>query len=101
MINFDFIVERSEFPNASEINFDFGAASFNILAGNSNIITAIWADPDAGRSDGKVYIASYGDGTALSVLDLNLKRIYDRYTLTAKGRANQTLNHNDPKDVII
>lgn len=101
MPDFNFITTRTVLPNTSEINFDFGSTLFNILAGSSNTITAIWADIDAGRSCGRVYVASYGDGAAFSVVDLNTKLLYDRYTDSIKGRANQVLKQNDLKDIMV
>ena len=101
MTDFNFITARAVLPNVSEINFDFGSTLFNILAGSSNTITAIWADTCASRSCGKVYLASYGDGATFSVVDLNTKLLYDRYTTSIKGRANQVLKQNDPKDIVV
>lgn len=101
MVDFNFIKEKFESPDPLELSFDFGSSSFNILAGNSNIITSIWADPATSRSQGKVYIASYGDGASFSVVDLNLKLLHDRYTKTIKGRSDEVLEQEDVKDVII
>ncbi len=101
MPNFDFIQDRSKYPLATEINFDFGSGAYKLLEGQSNIISAIWADPTTSRTSGKLYVASYGDGAAFSVVDLKIKLLYDRYTTSIKGRANKALLQNDPKDIVI
>lgn len=100
MPDFDFIQEKFKFPTALEVVFDFGASSFKLLAGRSNIITAIWADPTASRTSGKLYVTSTGDGAALSIVDLKIKLLYDRYTTSLKGRANVSLAQSDPKDLV-
>jgi len=100
MPDFDFIQDRNTFPISTELDFNFGAGQINVLAGNSNVITAIWAEPDAGRSSGKMHVTSYGEGAAFSILDLKTKILYDRYTVTVKGRANETLKQEDPKDLV-
>ena len=101
MLNFDFIQNRLSTPTAVEVNFDFGTSSHSVLAGTSNIFTAIWADPTASRTTGKLYVTSYGNGAAFSILDLKLRLLYDRYTTSVKGRANEVLLQDDPKDIII
>ena len=102
MANFNFIQLRTETPVGTEVNFDFGSnAEINILAGNSNIITAIWAEPGAGRSTGKMHVTSYGTGAAFSVLDLATKILYDRYTISVKGRADETLVQEDTEDLVV
>lgn len=101
MPDFDFIQEKFQFPTSLEVNFDFGASSFKVLAGQSNIFTAIWASPTASRTSGKLYVASQGTDPAFSILDLDVKILYDRYTTTTKGRANQALKQEDPKDIVI
>lgn len=101
MADFDFIQRKLTFPEPDEVNFDFGAGAYRFIAGQSNIFSAIWADPTAGKDVGKFYVASQGDGAAFSVVDLKLKVLYDWYTTGVKGRANQTLKQNDPKDIVI
>jgi len=100
MVDFNFITERSKFPSALEVNFSFGSTAFEFLSGSSNTITAVWASADAGRTSGKVYVASIGDGAAFSVLDLKIKSLYDSCTITQKGRANELLAQEDPIDVV-
>lgn len=101
MTDFNFTQRRLEPPIALEIDFNFGASVYRLLEGQSNIMTAIWADADAGRTSGKMYVASAGVGAALSVLDLKLMLLYDRYTTELRGRANELLAQEDPKDIIV
>lgn len=100
MTDFNFIQEKFKFPEATEITFDFGASAYKILAGVSNIMTAIWADPTTSRTSGRMYVTSTGEGAAFSILDLKIKLLYDRYTTSIKGRANTTLKQTDPKDLV-
>lgn len=86
--NFNF-TESGYVPSST---FDFGATapnSYSILAGASNNFTSIWADTNASRSAGKMYISS---GSAFTIIDLETKTVYDRYTQELKGRGNETLN---------
>lgn len=101
MTDFDFIQCRLTVSDATDLVFEFGKNSFQFLAGTSNIMTAIWADLNAGREVGKVYITSYGEGAAFSIVNLNTKILYDSYTLTVKGRAGVTLEQEDIKDINI
>jgi len=101
MVDFNFIKNKTSVPTASNIDFDFGKSSYNILAGYSNNITAVWADSNTGKSFGRVYIASAGNGAALSILDLETRLLYDRCTTTIKGRANDVLKSDDIEDITI
>jgi len=105
MVDFNFTNERTQLPEATDVNFNFGPEiviiARRILAGQSNNITAIWASPTASRSSGKMYITSTGSGAALSVIDLGAVSLYDRYTSTIKGRANETLDQDDPIDIVV
>ena len=69
------------------------------LAGTSNIFTAIWADSNADQNNGKMYVLSWGSGTALSVLNLEEKELYDYYTQDFGGRAEETLTDTDTRDL--
>ena len=80
-------------------DFDFALAVYNILAGYSNIFTAIWADTNAGRGVGKMYTLSYGAGVALSVVNMANKNLYDQYTQTDGGRAEEVLTDTDTRDL--
>ena len=82
-----------------EANFDFALAVYSILAGYSNIFTAIWADSNAGLSTGKMYTLSWGSGAALSVVNMDNKDLYDQYTQTNGGRAEETLTNDDTRDL--
>lgn len=101
MTDFNFIKNKTSFPTASYIDFDFGKSSYNVLAGHSNNILAVWADSNTGKGAGRVYIASAGNGAALSILDLETKILYDKYTTTIKGRANEVLQSDDIEDITI
>lgn len=100
MPNFDFIQNRQQVPAVTEVDFNFGAVSIKILAGSSNVMTAVWAEPTAGRAVGKMHVTSYGGGAAFSVLDLSAKILFDRYTISIKGRANEILEQEDTKDLV-
>lgn len=82
-----------------DADFNFVLGVYSVLAGTSNIFTAIWADVDAGPDNGKMYALSWGAGTALSILKLDEKDLYDYYTQTYGGRAEETLIDNDTKDL--
>jgi hypothetical protein len=84
-------------PRAAD--FDFALAVYNILAGFSNIFTAIWADSNAGKDSGKMYALSWGPGTALSVVELSTNALYDQYTQSDGGRAQETLTNTDTRDL--
>jgi len=80
-------------------DFDFALAIYRILAGYSNIFTAIWADADASLESGKMYTLSYGPGVALSVVNLAQKDLFDSYTQTYSGRVDETLTNTDTIDL--
>jgi len=101
MTDFNFTQNRLQIPVATELDFNFGSGAITILAGSSNLMTAVWAEPGASRTSGKMHITSYGTGAAFSVLDLSAKILYDRYTITVKGRANETLEQEDTKDLVV
>jgi len=102
MVDFNFgKLQETEIPVALGVNFYFGQGINYVLAGNSNFFTAVWADSDTGRNNGKLYVTSYGSGAAFSILDLNNKVLYDRYTLSTKGRSNESLEHEDIIDLNI
>ena len=81
-----------------DADFNFVLGVYNVLAGFSNIFTAIWADSDAGRGNGKMYALSWGPGVALSVLNLDDKILYDYYTQTDSGRVEEVLIDNNTRD---
>jgi len=71
----------------------------NELAGTSINITGIWADQASSIGSGKMYIVSSGEGAGFSVFDLDTKSLWDKYTLTDKGRTNEVLVSEDLIDV--
>jgi hypothetical protein len=98
MTDFDFITPRT--TEEATLTFDFGAGVQRILAGLSNNFVGIWADPTAGSASGMVYFLSTGTGAALSIVDMETKLLYDRYTKDLKGRANESLDQEDPVDIV-
>jgi hypothetical protein len=73
----------------------------NIIGGTSTNFVAIWADSNTSINYGKVYIASTGEGAALSVIDTNTDTLYDCYTENRKGASNDMLADNNIKDIDI
>lgn len=94
--NFD-LAYRPLSPIAAD--FEFALVIYYVLAGFSDIFTAIWADSNAGRGNGKMHILSWGPGTALSVLNLDNKYLYDHYTQDFGGRAEEILTDIDTRDL--
>jgi len=87
MPDFDF----TESGYTPSYNFNFGTATqiiFNLLGGTSNNFVAIWADPTASLTNGKMYASS---ATAFSVVSMDDDSLYDYYTTTRKGMGNETL----------
>jgi hypothetical protein len=82
-----------------DADFDFAVAVFSVLAGFSNIFTAIWANSDASLTNGKMYTLSWGSGIALSVLNLDNRTLFDHYTQTHGGRGGETLTNTDTRDL--
>ena len=72
--------------------------SYSLTLGDNAYYLAVWADPSAGLNNGKLHVATT-DG--LFIIDLTKKALYDRYTQTIKGRANETLISNDIEDITI
>ena len=96
-MSYDFnFTESGYVPDSYDFNFAPAITVYNILAGTNNNFTAIWADPDAGLSTGKVYIAS---PEAFSIVNSTV--LVDYYTTTHKGAANETLEQDDIKDINI
>lgn len=71
-------------------------AVYNILKGSSNNFTSVWADVTAGVNNGKFYVAS---SAAFSVVDSSVPSIYDFYTQTYPGRANEVLDNTNIIDI--
>lgn len=79
------------------LNFDFSPpppppTSYSILKGLTNNFVAIWADPDASLNSGKMYVGSTG---YFNTVKLDDQTIYDWYSETRAGRANESLERSD------
>lgn len=103
----DFIfTEPSYSAPADGLDIDFlfqlpaESTLFYILAGTSYNFVAIWAEPDASLANGRFQVASTGTGAGLSVVDLASKTLYDYYTTTASGRANEALESDNIIDLV-
>ena len=83
-------------------DFDLDAASaiFRLLKGTSTEFVAIWAEPDASQTNGRFQAASTGTGAALSVIDITASILYDFYTTTVSGRANEALESDNIIDLV-
>jgi hypothetical protein len=94
--NFNFT--ESGYSSGPPYNFDFSppAASYSIIKGLTNDFSAIWADPDAGLSAGKMYIGLSG---YFNVVNLSDQTIYDWYSTSHIGRGNETLDGSDIVDI--
>ena len=91
-------------PTGAGETFDFdpdaAAAVFRLLAGTSTEFVAIWAELDASQTNGRFQAASRGTGAALSVVDLSTDTLYDFYTTTVSGRANEALESENIIDLV-
>lgn len=91
-------------PTGTGETFDFdsdaAAGIFRLLAGTSTEFVAIWADPDASQTNGRFQAASTGTGAALSVIDIAASTLYDFYTTTVSGRANEALESDNIIDLV-
>jgi hypothetical protein len=99
--NADFNFDRASYSPLppQHADFDFALAVYRVLFGDSNIFTGIWADSNAGLNNGQMHALSWGPGTALSVLNLDSKILYDHYTQNNGGRAQETLTNTDTRDL--
>jgi len=79
-------------------DFDFGAAEnfYYILLGVGDNFTAIWADENATKDTGKVYIGASG---YFNVVDLSSKYVYDWYSTTQSGRGGESLEDTNIIDI--
>lgn len=83
------------------LNFDFGPVGFyyNYLLQGPKNLTSIWAEPDASLTSGMFYTASSG---TLNIIKLNIEdtsELYDWYSQTHVGRANESLNGTNIVDI--
>lgn len=93
--DFDF----TESGYSPSYDFNFGSTqqiNFYLLAGATNSFVAIWADPTASLTNGKMYVSSE---SAFSVVKMDDDTLYDYYTTTHKGRGNETLESDTVKDI--
>lgn len=80
-------------------DFNFGAEIqliFNLLGGTSNDFVAIWADPTASLTNGKMYASSR---SAFSVVAMDTDTLYDYYTTTHKGQGGEVLESDTVLDL--
>lgn len=97
--DFNFTIAGYRPKDGLAAEFDFTEVIYYILPGNSNVFTAVWADPDASRTSGKMYALSWGPGAALSIVSLDSTSVFDWYSQTFAGRANEVLTNNDTRDL--
>lgn len=70
----------------------------NILKSLSNNIVAIWAMPDAGLNNGKMYVSSLN---SFNVVNLATDIVDDYYTEVYAGKSGEVLQGNDIIDINI
>jgi len=85
VFNFDF---TAPYETPIEYNFEFGWTTYRLLKGTSNNFTAIWADPRASISSGKMYVSSED---VFSIINLTTNIVHDYYTTTYSGLRGETL----------
>jgi hypothetical protein len=93
--NFNF---TNPYSIPDEYDFLFGWLTYYLLKGTSNNFTAIWADPRASITSGKMYVSS---PEAFSIVNITNKTIYDYYTTTHSGIRAEALQSNDVTDLYI
>ena len=91
--DFDF-TEPGYTPGSYDFDFLPPFYTYHRLAGASNNFTAVWAAPDAGLFNGRLYIAS---PAAFSVISDTI--LVDYYTSTRAGRTGDTLDQEDIIDI--
>jgi hypothetical protein len=91
-------------PTGTGETFDFdpdaAGGIFRLLAGTSTEFVAIWAEPEASQTNGRFQAASAGAGAALSVIDITASTLYDYYTTTVSGRADEALESENIIDLV-
>lgn len=95
MTNFNF-TEGGYTPTSYDFNFGATTNIFNILGGTINSFVAVWADPTASLTNGKIYVSSQ---SAFSVINMVDNTLYDYYTTSHKGRGNETLESDTVIDL--
>ena len=96
MYNFEF--NEAGYDSNEVIVFNFGEVGvtyYYVLKGSENI-TSIWADLSAGPNSGKFYAAS---SSTLNIVDIENRYLYDWYTQTHIGRAEESLDSNNIVDI--
>ena len=95
---YDFEFNEAGYNPNEVISFNFGEIGvtyYYVLNGSENI-TSIWADLSAGPNSGKFYAAS---SSTLNIIDIESNSLYDWYTQTHIGRAEESLDSNDIVDI--
>lgn len=100
IIEFNFKNTTYKVPNKPVV-FNFIGTYFRILGGESNNFISVWADEHATRKKFKLYVASTGNGAALSIVDLYNKALVDNYTKTKIGASNESLDAESIVDINI
>lgn len=72
--------------------------SYSLTLGDNANYVGIWADPLAGLHSGKFHLSTQD---SLFIIDLKDKVLYDRYTQTIKGRANEFLEQDNIIDFTV
>lgn len=72
--------------------------SYTLTLGDTSNYVGIWAGPLASLNNGKFHLSTQ-DG--LFIIDLKDKVLYDRYTQTIKGRANEFLEQDNIIDFTV
>lgn len=70
-----------------------------VLFGATNNFVAIWADPTASLTNGKMYASSSGPSASFNVVNLDTEALVDYYTTTHNGAFNESLDQEDVVDI--
>lgn len=93
---YDFNFTESGYTPSYDFTFGEAVEIYSILKGPTNDFIAIWTDADAGLNNGKMYIASEG---YLTIIDLSDNSVFDWYSESRVGRANESLENSDIIDI--
>ena len=85
---YSFNFTEAGYVPSSDFNFGDLQVYYYSLGGTSNDFVAIWADPAASLTNGKMYASS---AAAFSVVDLDGGSLYDYYTPSHAGEGGETL----------
>lgn len=86
---YDFNFTESGYTPSYDFTFGEAAEIYNILKGNTNDFSSIWVH------DNKMYVGSEG---YLTVVDLSTNTVWDWYSESHVGRANESLDSSDIVD---